>query len=157
MAARSALQAFQDWITSEYRSQGTFEGVQVSTGAEAGSADLAVRLLVSNRSYYEVRVDLDRKGLEAGFATEVRSLNESIEQMILDNGGDLDDLLADELSELGEEPLHMDHYFERPAFRYAVRLPIERGEELEDRDLRRRIKAILQASRVLFQGSVDEG
>ena len=148
-----AVASFQEWIAREYRPDGTFEGVQALSG---GDADLSVRLLVVNKSYYEVRADLARQELQVGFATEGRVVNEEIEQMILDSGGDLDDLLADELCDLGEEPLTMEHFFERPAFRYVVRLPLPQPEALEDTALRGRVKNILKACQILFQPTVDE-
>ena len=64
------------------------------SGPEAGGADAAVRLHVSGRSYYEARVDLTRAEVQVGFATESRVTNDTVEQMVLDNGGDLNDLLG---------------------------------------------------------------
>jgi len=60
--------------------------------------------------------------------------------MILDRGGDLDELLGDELCDLGQEPLPMEHFFEHPAFRGTVRLRLEGLDSLEDPRLRRRVR-----------------
>jgi hypothetical protein len=151
-----ALEAFAEWLASEYRSDGRYEAVEIRRGPDAGPADIAVRLGVANRSAYEVRVTLEKQEVEAGFATENRMVNEAIEQAILDNGGELDELLGDELSDLGEEPLPTAHFFERPAFRFVARLPLASASEMEDAALRRRVKNVLKASEVLFQGCVDE-
>ena len=115
-----------------------------------------MRMHVANKSYYEVRVLLDRAEVQAGFATEHRTVNEDLEEMILDQGGDLDDLLEDELSELGVEPLHMDHFWERPAFRFITRLPLPDPTCLQDEAFQKRVEAVLKACRILFQGCVDE-
>jgi hypothetical protein len=153
MVADGVVQ-FGQWLSEQYRSDGTYERVEVQEGVV--SADVLVRLHVAARSYYEVRVDGMRREIQVGFGTENRTVNEDIEQMILDNGGDLDDLLGDELCDLGEEPVPMEHFFDRPAFRFIVRLRLDRLEELDDASLRKRVQAIIQACRVLFQGCVDE-
>jgi hypothetical protein len=156
MEPHPAVASFRDWLIGEYRSDGAFEGVQVRPRAGVLNVDLALCLDVGSKSYYDVRLDLDGRQLQVGFATESRAINESVEQMVLDNGGDLGDLLADELVDLGEEPLPMEHFFERPAFRFTTRLPLEGPESLQDPSLRRRVKVLLKACRVLFQESVDE-
>ncbi len=152
----SRLEAFRAWMTGTYGSDGTFDRLQVleETGTPLG--DLCVRLHVANKSYYEVRVLSERSELQVGFSTEHRMVNEALEELVLDNGGDLDDLLADELSELGQNPLHMDHFWERPAFRFTVRLPLESPAALETPALQARVQAVLKASQLLFQGCVDE-
>jgi hypothetical protein len=149
------VEAFRDWLVREYRADGSYDGISTASGADAGGADVAVRLQCGPRSYYEARVHSGERELQVGFSTEGRTVNEEIEEMILDNGGDLDDLLADELCDLGEEPLHMEHFFERPAFRYIVRLPLENPAGLEDAGLRKRVTTVLQACRILFQDRVD--
>lgn len=153
----AAVQAFRDWLVGEYRADASFERVESLEGPEAGGADLSVRLHLANRSYYEARVDLAGGQLQAGFSTEGRMINEAIEQSILDSGGDLSELLADELADLGEAPLPMEHFWERPAFRYIVRLPLAGPEALADAALRSRVKTIFKACRILFQEAVDEG
>ena len=50
----------------------------------------------------------------------------------------------------------MDHFYDRPAFRYVVRLPLSSSDELEHAACRRREKTILNASHILFQNCVDE-
>jgi hypothetical protein len=156
MSADTSLGSFVDWMTAEYGADRTYDAIRVLAGGDAGSASLLVRLNVGRGSYYLARqLDEDRL-LEVGFATENRTINEAIEQMILDNGGDLDDLLADELCDLGEEPLSMRHYFDRPAFLYVVPLPLDSADALGDQRLHSRTRAIITASRVLFQGCVDE-
>ena len=154
MTAHPEADSFRDWLLAQYRPDGRYERVEILTGVDG--ADVSVRLHVGNRSYYEVRVLLQRQELEAGFATESRMVNEAVEQSILDAGGDLDDLLGDELSDLGEDPFPMHHFFERPAFRFTVRLPLPDPESLNDSALRRRVQAVLRASSILFQESVDE-
>jgi hypothetical protein len=156
MEIHPAVTRFGEWMSSEYRADGKYEQVLLLSGPDAAHADLSVRLDVGKRSYYEARVLLEAGELQAGFATESRNINESIEQMILDNGGDLDDLLADELCDLGKEPLPMAHFFERPAFRFIVRLPLPGPDLLDDAALRARVKAIIRAGCTLFQACVDE-
>lgn len=156
MQMHPALASFRDWMLAEYRHDGSYDAVQVVTGSDAGRAELAIRLDIGRRCYYEACVVLDPGELQVGFATETRVINEAIEQMILDNGGDLDDLLADELCDLGAEPLPTEHFFDRPAFRFIVRLPLETPEALEDAALRGRTRAVIMACRLLFQPCVDE-
>lgn len=151
-----ALAAFGEWLAGEHRSDPAYDAVLLLTGSEAAPAALAVRLIPARGAYYVARVNQECTVLEAGFATESRMLNESVEQMILDNGGDLDDLLGDELCDLGEEPLTMRHYFERPAFYFAVPLPLQSPTDLGDPVFRRRVKVVLAACKNLFQGCVDE-
>jgi len=156
MELNPKVAAFHEWLASEYRSDGAYEKIQKLEGGEACGVDLCSRLHVANKSYYEARVDLDKGELQVGFGTESRVVNEEIEEMVLDNGGDLSDLLGDELCDLGAEPLPMEHFFERPTFRYIVRLPLDGPEALEDPDLRRRVKTIVRACQILFQSNVDE-
>ena len=147
---------FKEWLVAEYRSDGTWEAIQVLEGADAPENGLSVRLDVGKRSYYEVRVPEGAPQVQIGFGTESRVINEEIEEMVLDNGGDLSDLLADELCDLGDEPRPMEHFFERPAFRYAVRMPLDSPSALADPALRQGVKTVLKACHILFQPSVDE-
>jgi hypothetical protein len=149
--------AFKEWLVAEYRPDGNWESIQVLEGPDAPENGLSVRLDVGKRSYYEVRVPESLQQVQVGFGTESRVINEEIEEMILDNGGDLDDLLADELCDLGDEPRPMEHFFERPAFRYAVRMPLDSPASLDDPQLRQAVKAVLKGCHILFQGCVDEG
>jgi hypothetical protein len=151
--ALATLSGFRDWLVSEYRGDGRLDEVLVLEGAEAGGADLAVRLCCAEKSYYEVRVTEEE--VEAGFATEARMVNEAIEQMVLDNGGDLSELLSDELCELGGEPVEMEHFFERPAFRYIVRVPLSGPDDLMEEAMKQQVRRLLAACRVLFQDAVD--
>jgi hypothetical protein len=151
-----SLHEFGEWLVGEFRGDGGLDGVQLCAGDSARPADLLVRLDVGKKSYYLARVKQEQQLLEVGFATEGRMVNEAIEEMILDNGGDLDDLLGDELCDLGEEPLPMKHYFERPVFLFVAPLALENTEALDDAALRWRVRTLLKASRILFQGCVDE-
>jgi hypothetical protein len=154
MTFHPEVERFRDWLAGEYRADGKYEAIEVLE--DLPEPGISFRLRVPNRSFYEVRSDAAGTRIEAGFATESRIINESIEQMVLDNGGDLSDLLGDELCDLGEDPLPMEHFFERPAFRFVVRLALGRPEELEDTEVRRRVKSVLKASEILFQACVDE-
>lgn len=156
MAVHPEVAAFRDWLVGEYRLDASYERVVVLEGEESRGWETSVRLDVGKKSYYEVRVDLEKGELQVGFSTEGRMINEELEEMVLDNGGDLSELLADELSELGEELFPMAHFFERPAFRFTVKLPLGAPEELADAVIRRRTVNILKASRILFQPAVDE-
>lgn len=156
MAGQDAVRSFREWLIAEYSADGRYDSTQVLEGESAPSGELSVRVGCGNRSYYEVRVAPAEEEVQAGFATENRTVNESIEQMVLDNGGDLGELLGDELCDLGEEPLKMEHFFERPAFRFIVRLPLASPEVLQDPATRRRVRAVLKACQVLFQDCVDE-
>lgn len=149
------ISAFRDWLVSEYRSNATWERVEALKGADAPEGGMSVRLHLVNRSYYEVRVPEAGDQLQVGLGTESRMVNEAIEQMVLDNGGDLSELLSDELCDLGEQPGQMEHFFERPAFRYVVRRPITVFDQLEN-ELRSWAKTVLKACRILFQECVDE-
>ena len=154
-ALNPSIQAFGETLAHHYRADGTLDAVRLLAGPEARPADLAVRLEVGKRSCYFVRVLPEQGAVEVGFATDDRTVNEELEQMILDNGGDLDDLLADELCDLGLEPLPMKHYYERPAFLFSVSLPFE-SEGLAGPELTKRITGIVKACRILFQPTVDE-
>ncbi|MGG2362636.1 hypothetical protein ACE4Z5_27390, partial [Salmonella enterica] len=83
------LREFGEWLAGEFHNDGSFEGVHLCEGERAHPADLLVRLDVGKKSYYLARVLQERELLEVGFATEGRVINEEIEEMILDNGGDL--------------------------------------------------------------------
>jgi hypothetical protein len=154
MVVDSGPETFLAWLREEYRSDGSYERLALLHSGDTRDGYPALRLHVMNRSYYEVRV-VDTE-VQAGLGTESRIVNEAIEQMILDNGGDLSELLADELCDLGEEPLAMDHFFERPAFRYVVRLPVTSADDLATPAHRSRVKTILKASRILFQACIDD-
>lgn len=148
------LREFGEWLVGELRADGGFDTVLLCEGERAYPAELLVRRDVGRKSYYLARVKAGE--LEVGFATEGRMINEAIEEMILDNGGDLAELLGDELCDLGGEPLPMKHYFERPAFLFVTPLTLEGDAALHDASLRQRVKYVLQASRILFQSCVDE-
>ncbi|MGV3719411.1 MAG: hypothetical protein ACO1SX_00760 [Actinomycetota bacterium] len=156
MRLDSATASFGEWLAGEYQSNPSYDPVRLRSGDEAAPASLIVRLGVGRNAYYLARVNADADSVEVGLATEGRMLNEALEQMILDNGGDLDDLLADELCDLGEEPLSMRHFFERPAFYFVVPLPLQSPAELDDPAFRNRVKVILTACENLFQGCIDE-
>jgi hypothetical protein len=147
---------FGEWLVTQFRNDGTLDDAQFCDGDRAYPADALVRLDVGKKCYYLARVKLDQQLLEVGFATEGRVINEEIEEMILDNGGDLDDLLGDELCDLGGEPLPMQHYFERPAFLFVVPFTLETPESLADSALRKQVQNVLKACRILFQSCVDE-
>jgi hypothetical protein len=151
----SAVAQFGNWLRTTYQADAAFDSVEILTGEDASNTGLIARLPVGNRSYYEVRVVVESRELQVGFATEGRMINEAIEQMVLDNGGDLSEILADELSEMGQPPLPMDHFFERPAFRYIVRQRLKDLRELEGPEIRKRVQAVLKSSQLLFQSYVD--
>lgn len=151
-----SLREFGEWLAGEFRHDGGLDAVQLCDGDRAHPADLLVRLDVGKKCYYLARVKQEQNLLEVGFATEGRVVNEEIEEMILDNGGDLDDLLGDELCDLGDVPLPMKHYFERPAFLFVVPFSLETLDGLAEDGLRRQVRNVLKASRILFQGCVDE-
>ncbi len=154
MTAVDATAAFREWLAAELRREGDEAAVSV-LGAMAG-ADWTVRHCVTNRSYYEVRFREAAGELEVGFGTEHRMVNEGIEEWVLENGGDLSELLGDELCELGVEPEPMEHFWDRPTFRYVVRARVDVPEALASDTLRRRTLAILRACRILFQDAVEE-
>lgn len=152
----SSLSDFGEWLVGQFRNDGTLDGAHFYNGDRAHPADALVRLDVGKKCYYLARIKLDQQLLEVGFATEGRVINEEIEEMVLDNGGDLDDLLGDELCDLGGEPLPMRHYFERPAFLFVVPFTLETPEALADPALRKQVQNVLKACRILFQSCVDE-
>lgn len=156
MTLDPATLSFGEWLAGEYRGNRIYDPVRVLYGDEAAPASLAVRLGVGRGACYLARLSAGADVLEVGLATEGRMLNEAIEQMILDNGGDLDGLLGDELCDLGEEPLAMRHFFERPAFFFVVPLPLQAPADLADPAFRNRVKVILAACKNLFQGCVDD-
>ena len=155
MTIDRSVEAFGEWLAGEYRPDGHYDEILILSGPDAGGADVSVRLCSGEKSYYETRVALARGEVQVGFGTEGRVLNEEIEQMVLDNGGDLSELLGDELCDLGADPLPMEHFFERPAFRYVVRLPLDDPDALHDMALRTSVKTVLKACRVLFQDCID--
>lgn len=156
MTLDSATASFGQWLAGEYRSNPIYDPVRILSGGDTAPASLIVRLEVGRHACYLARVNAEVDSVEVGLATESRMLNEALEQMILDNGGDLDDLLADELCDLGEEPLSMRHFFERPAFYFVVPLPLQSPSDLDNAAFRNRVKVILAACKNLFQGCIDE-
>ena len=156
-AADPRLQTFAEALAHEYRADGLLESVRIVTPPELSHGDVCVQLHVSDRSLYEVRVLVEANEIQAGFATEDRNVNEEIEQAILDSGDSLDELIGDELDELGEEPVSTRHVFERPRFRYCATLPLPDLAALEDETTRRRVRHTLKAFRILCQPYVDEG
>lgn len=149
------VESFKDWLVSEYRPDATWESIQVLHGADAPENGLSVRLHVANRSYYEVRVPEAGDQVQVGLGTESRVVNEALEEMVLDNGGDLDEILSDELCDLGDQPRSMEHFFERPVFRFLVRLPVAAPADL-DGPIRPVVKNVLKACCILFQSCIDE-
>ena len=61
-----------------------------------------------------------------------------------------------ELDDLGEAPVSMEHYFERPAFCYVASLPMPGPEALDSPELRRRIEHSIDACRALFQEYLED-
>ncbi|MFN3650946.1 MAG: hypothetical protein ACK47B_15330 [Armatimonadota bacterium] len=153
--AQAAVESFRDWLLGEYRGDGKWDRVEAVQGSDAGPFELAIRLWSGPSSYYEAGVHLGRSEVQAGFSTTDRNVNEEIEEMILSSGGDLNDLLGEELCDLGARELPMEHFFERPAFRYTVRIPLQSVESLDDSEVRKQTKAVIDACCILFQDCVD--
>jgi hypothetical protein len=149
--ADNHVEAFQRWLEETYSGDERFAGIHRVTGADAG-----VRLEAGENSYYEVAVWLGKREARVGFLTADRSLNEAIEQGTLDSGDSLDELMEAELDDLGEEPVAMDHHFERPSFCYTAALPLSGSEELASPELRRRIGHLIDACCALFQEYLEE-
>jgi hypothetical protein len=61
-----------------------------------------------------------------------------------------------ELDELGEAPVSMEHYFERPAFCYVASLPVPAPEALELPEVRRRVEHSIDACHALFQEYLED-
>jgi hypothetical protein len=147
------IEQFQRWLEETYAGDERFSGRRRASGAEA---DAGVRLEVGEGSYYEILVRLAKPDIRVGFLTTDRSLNESIEQGILDSGDSLDELMEVELDDLGEAPVVMEHFFERPAFCYVTSLPLTTPDVLGRVELRRRIERVLDACCALFQEYLEE-
>jgi hypothetical protein len=147
----SHVEQFQRWLEKTYAGDERFAGMHRATGADAG-----LRLEAGENSYYEVAVRLAERLVRVGFLTADRSLNEAIEQGILDSGDSLDELMEAELDDLGEEPVPMAHFFERPAFCYTASLPISSPEALGSSELRRQIGHLIDACYTLFQEYLEE-
>jgi hypothetical protein len=144
------VEQFQRWLEEKYAGDERFSGTHGVPGAAAG-----VRMEAGENSYYEIAALPDQRELRVGFMTSDRSLNETIEQAILDSGDTLEELMEVELDDLGEEPAPMIHYFERPAFCYSARLSLEDPSQLGSTDVRRRVGHVLDACYTLFQEHVD--
>jgi hypothetical protein len=145
------MEPFQRWLEETYGGDERFAGTHRVTGADAG-----LRLEAGENSYYEIAVWLAERQVRVGFLTADRSLNESIEQGILDSGDSLDELMEAELDDLGEEPVPMAHIFERPAFCYTAALPITGPDALASSELRRQIGHLIDACHTLFQEYLEE-
>jgi hypothetical protein len=151
--ADSHVEQFQRWLEQTYTGDDRFNAVQPLRG---GGVDAGVRLEAGASSYYEIAVRLAQQELRAGFLTADRALNETIEQGILDSGDSLDELMEVELDELGELPVAMQHFFERPAFCYTTALPLAAPEALDAPELRRRVGHVIDACCALFQNYLEE-
>lgn len=146
------IESFRCWLESELG--GGDRGALTFPDPCDGSR-LEARLAAADRSYYDIRIVSDLRQLEVGLSTESRVVNEEIEEFILEQGGDLDDLLADELIELGGDELPMHHFFERPRFRFTCRLPIPTPEALEGEEICRQTLLVIDACRALFQPHLE--
>jgi hypothetical protein len=145
------LQQFQQWLEETYNGDERFAGIHRATGADAGA-----RLEAGENSYYEVAVQLATRDIRVGFLTADRALNEAIEQGILDSGDSLDELIEVELDDLGEEPVPMQHFFERPAFCYTTSLLLSGPEPLASPELRRQLGHIIDACYAVFHEFLEE-
>jgi hypothetical protein len=145
------LQQFQQWLEEAYTGDERFAGVHRATGADAG-----LRLEAAENSYYEIAVQLATRDVRVGFLTADRALNEAIEQGILDSGDTLDELIEVELDDLGEEPVPMQHFFERPAFCYTTSLALSDPEALASPELRRQVAHVIDACCAVFQEFLEE-
>lgn len=146
------MQSFEVWL------RGLGEAPEFSFPSETQPLTEGWRVAypAGARSFYEVRVRPARGELQVGFSTENRSVNEEIEEFILEQGGDLDDLLDVELSDLGvDNAPHMEHFFERPLFRFVVRDRFGSETDLDAPLLKSRVRALLIACRILFQPHVE--
>lgn len=150
--SRDPAEAFRSWIESEF---GGGERGALTFHDPCDGGRLEARLAAADRSYYDIRIAGDLGQLEVGLSTESRVVNEEIEEFILEQGGDLDDLLADELIELGGDELPMRHFFERPRFRFICRLPVPTPEALYGEETRRQTVLVVDACRALFQAHLD--
>jgi hypothetical protein len=151
--ANTHAEQFQGWLEQTYAGDERFAGLHRVDGP---GVDAGLRLEAGEGSHYEIRVRLSRQEVRVGFLTTDRALNESIEQSILDSGDTLDELMEVELDELGEAPVAMEHYFERPAFCYVASLPASGPEALKSPELRQRIKHVIDACRALFQEYLED-
>jgi hypothetical protein len=146
-------QQFQRWLEETYAADERFAGLHRAAGPDL---DAGVRLEAGEGSYYEILVRPGREGVRVGFLTTDRALNEVIEQGILDSGDSLDELMEVELDDLGEAPVTMEHYFERPAFCYVTSLPLPGPEALNSPELRQRIAHLVDACCALFQEYLED-
>jgi hypothetical protein len=146
--ADSHAEQFQRWLEETYAGDERFGAVHKLSGS---GADAGGRLEAGDGSHYEIAVRLAQRAVRVGFLTADRALNESIEQGILDSGDSLDELMEAELDDLGEPPVRMEHFFERPAFCYTTALPLSGPEALDAPELRGRIEHIIDACCTLFQ------
>jgi hypothetical protein len=151
--ANSRAEQFQGWLEQTYAGDERFAGLHRAGGP---GVDAGLRLEAGEGSHYEILVRLSRQEVRVGFLTTDRALNESIEQSILDSGDTLDELMEVELDDLGEAPVSMEHYFERPAFCYVASLPLTGPEALDSPELRRRIEHSIDACRALFQEYLED-
>ena len=151
--ADSHGEQFQRWLEETYTGDERFGAVHrlSGIGVEAG-----VRLEAGEGSHYEIAVRLAQREVRVGFLTSERALNESIEQGILDSGDSLDELMEAELDDLGEPPVGMEHFLERPAFCYTTAVSLDGPEALDAPELRRRIGHIIDACRTLFQDYLED-
>ena len=147
----SHVEQFQRWLEETYAGDERFAGTHRAMGADAG-----LRLEAGENSHYEVAVRLAERQVRVGFLTADRALNEAIEQGILDSGDTLDELMEAELDDLGEEPIPMAHFFERPAFCYTTSIPLPGPEALDAPELRRRVGHLIDACGTLFQDYLQE-
>ena len=146
-------QQFQRWLEETYAGDERFAGLQPVSGSDV---DAGLRLEARKGSHYEILARLGRQDVRVGFLTTDRALNETIEQGILDSGDSLDELMEIELDDLGEAPVTMEHYFERPAFCYVTSLPLPGPEALDSHLMRRRIEHLIDACCALFQGYLED-
>jgi hypothetical protein len=149
----SHVEPFQQWLEATYTGDERFGAVHRLQG---NGIDAGVRLEAGEGSYYEIAVRLAKGDIRVGFLTSDRALNESIEQGILDSGDSLDELMEVELDDLGEPPMPMEHFFERPTFCYTTALPLQEQEALEAPQLRRRLEHTIDACCALFQDYLEE-
>jgi hypothetical protein len=146
-------QQFQRWLEETYAGDERFAGIHRAGGP---GVDAGVRLEAGEGSHYEILVRPGREEVRVGFLTTDRALNETIEQGILDSGDSLDELMEVELDDLGEAPVTMEHFFERPAFCYVTSLPQPGPEALDSPELRRRIEHLIDACCALFQEYLED-
>lgn len=136
---------FANWLQAELQTQ------DPASSLEQGSdGQFVASLPRGEKTAYQIRFDPGGRQIRVGLATTSRVLNEEIEEHILDSGDELDELLADELIELGAEPAPMNHFFERPWFRYECSLCLRDAAEIDSRPLRERVLLLLKGCTALF-------